>query len=183
MTEKEKMIAGDMYDATDEELFEDRMRAKILCKKYNDMKPYQLDERKEVLKRLFDTENDSYIEPNFFCDYGYNIVIGKNFYVNHNCVILDSCKVEFGDNVMIGPNVGIYTATHPTDPIERNSGLEFARPIKIGENVWIGGGSTIYPGVTVGDNVVIAGGSVVTKSVEANKVVGGNPAKIRKDIK
>jgi len=84
---------------------------------------------------------------------------------------------------MIGPNVGIYSATHPTDPIERNSGLEFARPIKIGENVWIGGGSTIYPGVTLGDNVVIAGGSVVTKSVEANKVVGGNPAKIIKDIK
>ncbi|MBS4537259.1 sugar O-acetyltransferase [Clostridium sp. D2Q-11] len=182
MTEKEKMLAGELYNPADKELINDRRRAKILCNKFNDLNPTDQEDKKSLLNELFKTQTECHIEPNFFCDYGYNIKIGKEFYANHNCVILDVNIVEIGSNVMFGPNVQVYTATHPINPVERNSGKEMGYPIKIGDNVWVGGGSIICPGVTIGDNAVIAAGSVIIKDVPANVVVGGNPSRIIKEI-
>ena len=182
MTEKEKMLAGMAYNASDPQLVEDRKRAKKLCKKYNDLDPDNYEERKKVLAELFTREHDAYIEPNFFCDYGYNIHIGKRFYANHNLVILDVNTVTIGDNVMLAPNVQIYTATHPVDAAERISGTEFGFPIEIGDNVWIGGGSIICPGVKVGNNTTIGTGSVVTKDIPANVVAAGNPCRVIREL-
>ena len=139
------------------------------------------------------TKNNVWIESNFQCDYGYNISVGENFYMNHNCVILDGGKVEFGDNVFIGPNCGFYTAGHPIDaklrnkgleyvkPI-RNKGLEYVKPIKVGNNVWFGGNVVVLPGVTIGDNVVIGAGSIVTKDIPSKVVAYGNPCKVIRKI-
>ncbi|EOD00454.1 sugar O-acetyltransferase [Caldisalinibacter kiritimatiensis] len=182
MTEKDKMLAGEFYNPADEELFADRERAKKLCKRFNDLEPNQYEKRLELLKELFQTEKECFIEPNFYCDYGYNIKFGNDFYANHNCVILDVNTVTIGNNVMFGPNVQVYTATHPINPKERNSGKEMGYPIKIGDNVWVGGGAIICPGVTIGDNVVIGAGSVVTKDIPDNVVVAGNPAKVIKKL-
>ncbi len=179
-TEKELMLAGEMYDPSDKELAKDRYDAKALCFKANHEPNSQ--KRLAILQKLFQNQHFFHIEPNFFCDYGYNIKLGKNFYANHNCVFLDVNLITIGDNVMLGPHVQIYTASHPLTPVERNSGREFGLPVTIGDNVWIGGGAIILPNVTIGHNVVIAAGSVVTKDVADNKVVGGNPAKIIKDI-
>jgi len=182
MTQKKLMLNGDFYDSTDTELMKDRIKAKRLCKLYNIM---ILDDREagiDILKDLFQTEEAPHIEPNFWCDYGYNIKFGKNFYANHNLTILDVNVVKFGDNVMCAPNVQIYTAGHPIDAQKRNSGLEFGKPITIGDNVWIGGGAIILPDITIGNNVVIAAGSVITKNVPDNVVVAGNPAKVIKNI-
>jgi maltose O-acetyltransferase len=150
MTEKEKMLSGMFYNPMDEELFRDRIRAKKLCKKFNELAPDNFDERQALLRELFQTDSSCYIEPNFFCDYGYNIKIGNNFYANHNCIILDVNKVKIGDNVMFAPNVQVYTATHPLNAEERISGKEMGYPIEIGDNVWLGGGSIICPGVKIG---------------------------------
>lgn len=178
MTEKEKMLAGLLYLSADPELINDRLRSKVICNQLNTLSPEKIEERKLLINDLFQAKTDCFIEPVFFCDYGYNIKLGKSVYINHNCVILDVNTVTIGDNVMLAPNVQIYTATHPLDPVERNSGREYGFPIIIGNNVWIGGNSVIGPGVTIGDNVVIGAGSVVTKSIEANVVVAGVPAKI-----
>ena len=157
---------------------------KELCYKYNNINPLNLEERKEFIKRILGkTKENVLIESNFFCDYGYNISVGENFYANHNLVILDGAKVEFGDNVFIGPNCGFYTAGHPIDIKSRNEGIEYAKPIKVGNNVWFGGNVSVMPGVTIGDNSIIGAGSVVTKDVPSNCVVAGNPAKIIKSIK
>jgi maltose O-acetyltransferase len=182
MTEKEKMIAGEMYNPMDPELKADREKAHELCYNYNQLAPSQKNRKKEILRNLFNSENNCFIEPNFRCDYGYNISFGKNLYMNFDCVILDVNKVTIGDNVMIAPKVQIYTATHPLNPQRRNSGRELGYPIVIGNNVWIGGGAIICPGVTIGDNAVIAAGAVVTKDVKKNTLVGGNPAKLIKVI-
>lgn len=178
MTEKEKMIAQMDYFPWDEELSGDRLRAKKLCKTYNNLDFDLADERKEVLKELFQREGDPHIEPNFWCDYGYNISFGRGFYANHNLTILDCARVRFGDNVLCAPNVQIYTAGHPLDAETRNTGLEFAREVNIGNNVWIGGGAIILPGVSIGNNVVVGAGSVVTRDIPDGVVVGGNPARI-----
>ncbi|MCY6484875.1 sugar O-acetyltransferase [Clostridium aestuarii] len=183
MTEKEKMVAGELYSPSDKELFEDRERAKKMCKQFNDMEPDEYDKRVSLLKKLFQTEKECYIEPSFYCDYGYNIKLGEKFYANHNCVILDVNTVTIGDNVMFGPNVQVYTATHPINSQQRNSGKEMGYPIKIGHNVWVGGGAIICPGITIGDNVVVGAGSVVTKDIPDNVIVGGNPAKVIKQLK
>lgn len=180
MAEKEKMLAGELYYSDDEELVRDRARAKRLCKKFNDLEPDKAKERLEVLQELFETDTIVYIEPSFYCDYGYNIKPGKNFYANHNCIILDVNTVTIGDNVMFGPAVQVYTATHPLDPETRISGWELGYPIEIGDNVWVGGGAIINPGVKIGDDVVIGAGSVVTKDIPANVVLAGNSAKIIK---
>ena len=182
MTQKEIMLKGDYYDASDKELLGDRKKAKKLCRMYNRLDEDDIKEGEEILKNLFQTDKKPHIEPNFWCDYGYNIEFGKNFYANHNLTILDVNKVTFGDNVMCGPNVQIYTAGHPLDATERISGLEFGLPITIGNNVWIGGGAIILPNITVGDDVVIAAGSVVTKDIPTKVVIGGNPAKIIKKL-
>lgn len=178
MTEKEKQQAGELYNGGDSELTSDRINAKKLCMEYNSL-PYNDFQKKErLLDRLLALRGENtWIEANFFCDYGYNIIIGDNFYSNHNCVILDCAEVVFGDNVFIGPNCGFYTAGHPLDYETRNSGLEYAKPIKIGSNVWIGGNVCVMPGVTIGDNVVIGGGSVVVHDIPSGFVAVGNPCK------
>ena len=183
MSEKEKMLAGVLYDSTVDELSNERLKAKNLCYEYNLLRPDEFDKKKELLKNLLGKVGKNYIiEPKFYCDYGYNIELGENFYSNHNLVILDCAKVTFGDNVFIGPNCGFYTAQHPTDPIERNKLLEYAKPITIGSNVWIGGSVTILSGVTIGDNCTIGAGSVVVKDIPANSVALGNPCKVIKKI-
>jgi len=139
--------------------------------------------KKELLRNLLGkTDGDFTIQAPFWCDYGYNIFIGENFYMNHNCIILDCAKVEFGDNVFIAPNCGFYTAGHPIEAEIRNAGLEYAKPIKVGNNVWIGGNVTVLPGVTIGDNVTIGAGSVVTKDIPSNTVAVGNPCKVIRNI-
>ena len=137
----------------------------------------------KAAKTIAATKNNFFIEQPFVCDYGFNIEIGENFYSNHNLTILDPAKVIFGDNVFIGPNVGFYTAEHPIDYKTRNKGLEYAKPIQVGNNVWIGGGVTILSDVKIGNNVVIGAGSVVTKDIPDNVVITGNPARIIKEIK
>ena len=181
MTEKEKRDNGELYNPNyDEELIQEMRKAKELCYKYNNINPLNLEERKEFIKRILGkTKENVLIESNFFCDYGYNISVGENFYANHNLVILDGAKVEFGDNVFIGPNCGFYTAGHPIDIKSRNEGNEYAKPIKVGNNVWFGGNVSVMPGVTIGDNVTIGAGSVVTKDIPSNCVAYGNPCKVR----
>lgn len=185
MTEKEKCRLGLLYDANyDTEILADRERAKELLYDYNRLRPSQQGERTQLLKQLLGkTGNNLIIEPPFACDYGYNIEVGENFYANVNLVILDGAKVSIGDNAFIAPNVGIYTAGHPLDVEQRNRGLEYALPVTIGHNVWIGAGVSILPGVTIGDNTVIGAGSVVTKDIPSNVLAVGNPCRVIKDIK
>ncbi|GGI40537.1 maltose O-acetyltransferase [Mammaliicoccus stepanovicii] len=183
MSEKEKMINGEMYLPNDETLVSERETARQLTYEFNQTPIKNKDKRINLLKKLLGGyKNEFEINPNFNVDYGYNIYLGENFYANYNCTMLDVSTIHFGDNCMLGPNVGIYTATHPIDPFERNNGKEFAKPIKIGNNVWIGGHAVINPGVTIGDNVVVASGAVVVKDIASNTVVGGNPAKPIKHI-
>lgn len=184
MSEKEKMLLGEIYDANyDEELMNERIKAKDLCYEYNHLKPSQINERTEIMKKLLGKTKDNFlIEQLFECDYGYNIEIGENFYSNHNLVILDANKVVFGDNVFIGPNCGFYTAGHPLDAETRNKGLEYAKPIKVGSDVWFGGNVVVLPGVKIGNNVVIGAGSVVTKDIPENSIAVGNPCKVIKNI-
>ncbi|MES5266801.1 maltose acetyltransferase domain-containing protein [Priestia megaterium] len=182
-TEKEKMLAGEMYNPADAQLVKDREYARRQVRIYNETSETEGEKRTQLLRELFGSTGENvYIEPNIRVDYGYNIFVGENFSANFDCVILDVCEVRFGDNCMLAPGVHVYTATHPLDPTERNSGKEYAKPIIFGDNVWIGGSAVINPGVSIGDNVVIASGSVVTKDVPNNVVVGGNPAKIIKKI-
>ncbi|TKT84686.1 maltose O-acetyltransferase [Escherichia sp. MR] len=181
-TEKEKMIAGELYRSADETLSRDRLRARQLIHQYNPSSPEDQSLRQKILADLLGQVADAYIEPSFRCDYGYNIFLGKGFYANFDCVMLDVCPIHIGDNCMLAPGVHIYTATHPIDPVARNSGVELGKPVTIGNNVWIGGRAIINPGVTIGDNVVVASGAVVTKDVPDNVVVGGNPARVIKKL-
>jgi maltose O-acetyltransferase len=177
-TERQKMLAGELYNSNDPELLQQRIKARSLCLKLNTLTPDQTEKQRQILKNLFGKEVSVYITAPFFCDYGTQIEFGKNVYFNFNCVILDVAKVSIGDNVLFGPAVQIYTATHPLNPDERRTGLESAKPIKIGNDVWIGGNTTICPGVSIGDGSVIGAGSVVTKDVPARVLVAGNPAKV-----
>lgn len=182
-SEKEKMLNSELYNPTDPELLKEKLTARRLTRLYNQTLETEEDKRTELLKELFGSTGKSLsIEPTLRCDYGYNIHVGENFYANFDCVFLDVCEIRIGDNCFIAPGVHIYTATHPLNAEERVSGVEYGKPVKIGDNVWIGGNSVINPGVTIENNVVIASGSVVTKDVPANVVVGGNPAKIIKQI-
>ncbi len=183
LTEKEKMIRGERYIAGDKELVADRKHARRLTERFNAAGIDELETRKAALKELLGTTGESYyVEPTFKCDYGYNIHLGERFFANFDCVFLDICPIRFGDDCMLGPGVHVYTATHPLDPTERISGVEFGKPVTVGHRVWIGGGAILNPGVTVGDDAVIASGSVVTKDVPAKAVVGGNPARVIKTI-
>lgn len=184
MTEKDKASAGLLYDANyDEQLIEERVRCKDLCYEFNQLKPSQIKEQSEILKQILGKTKEQFvITAPFWCDYGYNIEIGENFYTNHNCIILDAAKVTFGDNVFIAPNCGFYTAGHPLDVEQRNQGLEYAYPITVGNNVWIGGNVTVLPGVTIGDNTVIGSGSVVTKDIPSGVIAVGNPCKVIRTI-
>lgn len=183
MAEKDKMLAGEMYDPNDPILFEERQRARLIFQEINSLNETEKEKRLTLFYSLLGQAGKGlYIEPPFFCDYGYNIVAGENVFINYNCCILDVMPVILGNNVMIAPNVQIYTATHPLEAKARNSGREYAKPISIGDNVWIGGGAIICPGVTIGNGSVLAAGAVVVKDVPANVLVGGNPAKILKEI-
>lgn len=182
-TEREKMLAGEPYLAWDEELLQARVRCRQTLKKLNDSIP-NTPEWKEAQEALIPNRvGELYLEPPFRCDYGENIHVGENFYANFNCVILDVNTVEIGDNVLFAPNVQIYTAGHPLDVKGRvDEAVEFGLPIKIGHNVWLGGGVIVCPGVTIGDNAVIGAGSVVTKDIPANALAVGNPCKVIKEI-
>lgn len=181
-TEKEKMLAGDYYDATDAVLTAERIFARELTFTYNQTNPKNEEKRQSLLKQLIHMKGSCFIEGNLHVDYGYNIEVGDQFYANYGCVILDVAEVVIGENVLLGPAVQIYTATHPVDPLARRTGKEYGKPIHIGDNVWIGGGAIICPGVTIGNNVTIGAGAVVTKDVRANVIVAGNPAKIIKHV-
>lgn len=184
MNEKEKMLEGLLYDANyDENLINERIRCKTLCSKFNNIPYGDMDTRHDILKQILGKTKEKFlIEPYFWCDYGYNIEIGENFYSNHNLVILDCAKVTFGDNVFVAPNCGFYTAGHPLDVKDRNKGLEYAKPITVGNNIWIGANVIILPGVTIGDNCTIGAGSVVTKDIPPNSLAFGNPCKVIKEI-
>lgn len=183
MSEKEKMLNHKLYIADDLELNNERNNAKDLCFMYNHTLCSDVDHQQELMRKLLGKTNEHFcIMAPFWCDYGYNIEIGENFYANHNLVILDCAKVKFGDNVFIAPNCGFYTASHPIDYRQRNQGLEYACPVTVGNNVWIGGGVTVLPGVTIGNNVVIGAGSVVVKDIPDNVVAVGNPCKVIREI-
>ncbi|ERN54389.1 sugar O-acetyltransferase [Alkalihalophilus marmarensis] len=182
-TEKQKMIDGELYEPWDPELMRDREQARYLTRMFNETTESQYEKRIQAIKNLFgSTGDDIYMEPNFRCDYGYNIHVGNHFFANFDCVILDVCEVRFGNNCMLAPGVHIYTATHPINPFERIKGPEYGKPVTIGDNVWIGGSAIINPGITIGDNAVIAAGAVVTKDVPDNVIAGGNPARVIKEI-
>ncbi|WAC21806.1 sugar O-acetyltransferase [Luteolibacter sp. SL250] len=182
-TEKGKMLAGELYFASDQELVSERLRARGLTRAYNATTELEPERRTALLGELLGSlTSETFIEPNFRCDYGYNIHLGRNFYANFDLVILDVCKVRIGENCFMGPRVSIFTATHPLDPVLRATGAESGSPVTIGDNVWIGGGAILNPGVTIGNNVVIASGAVVTKSFGDNVLVGGVPAKVIREI-
>ena len=183
-TEKEKAREGILYDANnDAELLAERLAAADMTYELNRLRPSQVAEREAVIRRLLGRtgKNVSIVSP-FFCDYGYNIEIGENFFMNMNCVILDGAKVTFGDNVFVAPGCGFYTAGHPLDAERRNAGLEYALPIRIGNNVWIGAQVCVLPGVTIGDNSVIGAGSVVTKDIPSGVLAAGNPCRVIRPI-
>ncbi|MEO9524952.1 MULTISPECIES: sugar O-acetyltransferase [Pseudomonadota] len=176
--EKEKMLAGELYDPADSQLCRERDRCRDLCLLLNTTREDQKDERQRLLSELFGKQTDAWVQPPFFCDYGSNISLGTKVFFNFNCVVLDVAPVTIGSNTLFGPSVQIYTATHPINAAERRKWLESAKPIMIGSDVWVGGGAIICPGVAIGDRSVIAAGSVVTRDVPPDTVVAGNPARV-----
>ncbi|OUO70637.1 sugar O-acetyltransferase [Thomasclavelia spiroformis] len=183
MNEREKMLLGKWYDATDQELVKQRLNAKDLCFELNQIRPSNLEKRNSIINKLlgYQPDNLELLSP-FTCDYGNNIVLGKNVFINSNCYFMDGAKITVGDNVFIGPSCGFYTANHPLDYQTRNQGIEQALPILIGNNVWLGGNVIVLPGVEIGDGCVIGAGSVVTKDIEANSIATGVPCKVIKKI-
>jgi len=184
MTEKEKMLAGLPYSAVDAQLLKELNECKDVIHRYNGLLPSMMAERTSLLKELLGHVGDDGILINqpFYCDYGKHISVGKRFFANFNFTVLDEARVTIGDDCFVGPNVSIYTACHSTDPVERNTRREWALPVTIGNNVWIGGSVTILAGVTIGDNVTIGAGSVVTKDIPSNVVAVGNPCRAIKSI-
>lgn len=184
MTEKEKMLAGQVYSAADPELLKELATVHDMIHRYNKLSPSASDARLALLKELLGRigDDDIIINQPFYCDYGKRISVGERFFANFNFTVLDEAPVTIGNDCFIGPNVSIYTACHSTDPTERNSRREWAEPVSIGDNVWIGGSVTILPGVSIGDNVTIGAGSVVTKNIPDNVVAVGNPCRVIKKI-
>ncbi|MEX0883770.1 MAG: sugar O-acetyltransferase [Cyclobacteriaceae bacterium] len=180
-TEKEKMLAGELYLASDELLSSERLTTRNLLKKFNDSFPNEIKKRQEISWELFGkVGKEFWIEPPFYCDYGYNISVGDQVFFNFNCTILDVTPVIIGDRCFFGPNVHIYAATHPIDAKLRGAMLEFGQPVSIGSDVWVGGAAILCPGITIGDRSIIAAGAVVTKDVPQDSMVGGNPARVIK---
>ena len=191
MTEKEKMLNGDYYNSRESELIKMNHKARKLLKKYNNLDSELIKEREQILNELFKFKGSGvWIETPFFCDYGENISIGKNTFVNTNCMFLDNNKISIGKNGLIAPYVQIYTANHPLKASERiiteknkSRYLTSTKPVKIGDNVWIGGNSVIFPGVIIGNNVTIGAGSIVTKNIPDNVLAFGNPCEVKKELK
>lgn len=184
MTEKEKMLSGEYYNASDTILNEERIFIQKMMNKYNNINPTQNKKRTNLLKKMLGQVSENIcIMPPIYFDYGKNTYIGKNFYANFDCIFLDVNKITIGDNVLLGPRVCLFTATHPLNKEERRKGLEYGKSITIGNDVWIGGNTVINPGVTIGDNVVIGSGSVVTKDIPSGVIAAGNPCKIIRENK
>jgi len=182
-TEKEKMLAGGLYNAMDEQLSAERLQARQLIKALNAVDEADIQAMNRLMYTLIPNAGPGlWLQPPFYCDYGYNIILGEKVFFNFNCVVLDVCKVNIGSRTLCGPNVQIYTATHPTNAVERASGLEFAKPIAIGEDVWLGGSAVICPGVTIGNRTIIGAGSVVTKNIPDDVFAAGNPCKVIRDL-
>lgn len=181
-TEREKMLAGELYDPLDAELVAARTRARDLCQALNATTESQQVERRAILQTLFAAGGDDvWLQPPFFCDYGSNISLGRKCFFNFNCIVLDVCRVTIGDHVLFGPAVQVYTATHPLDAELRRS-QEFGKPITIGSDVWIGGGAILCPGITVGSRTVIGAGSVVTRDVPDGVFAAGNPCRVIREL-
>lgn len=182
-TEKVKMLAGEAYDASDAELVAERLRARELCRQLNSLSPHAPEsERLAILADLFGAPTDVYVTPPFFCDYGRNIELGSHVYFNFNCVVLDVAKVSIGSCVLFGPAVQVYTASHPMNAEERRRGVEFGKPVAIGNDVWLGGGSIICPGVSIGNGSVIGAGSVVVGNIPAGVFAAGYPCRVIREI-
>jgi len=182
-TEKERMLAGEMYDAADAQLVAERRRARDLCKALNGSDDTEHELRQRIIGDLFAGVGDAvWIEPPFHCDYGSNITLGSKVYFNFNCIILDPRPVIIGANALFGPAVQIYTASHPMIAAERRAGGEFALPVEIGSDVWIGGGAIVCPGVRIGSRSVIGAGSVITRDIPEEVFAAGNPCRIIKHI-
>lgn len=182
-SEKDKMIAGEPYYAHAAELAPLRLHAQRTCYRYNQVDPKNFKERKSIIKGLLGKAPTMFcIEQPFYCDYGFNIEIGENFFSNYHLTILDCAPVKIGNNVMFGPNCAIYTAGHPLHHEIRNTALEYALPVTIGDNVWFGGNVVVNPNVTIGENSVIGSGSVVTKDIPANVLAFGNPCRVIREI-
>ncbi len=178
MTERDKMLAGELYDPMDPELVRARDRARDLCQDLNATREAQADGRRRILVELFGSGGETvWMQPPFYCDYGSNIELGERVFFNFNCVVLDVCRVTIGDFTLFGPAVQIYTATHPMDAMLRRR-QEFARPIEIGSDVWVGGGAIVCPGVRIGSRSVIGAGSVVTRDVPDGVLAAGNPCRV-----
>jgi maltose O-acetyltransferase len=183
MTQKELMLSGQEYNYKDEQLDAERLSAEELVTQYNQASPKDTDRRSVLLAKLLGTvKANAFIKQPFYCDYGYNIHIGENFFSNFNFTILDESTVTIGDNVLIGPNVSIYTVNHAVNIEKRNAGIEYAKPVSIGNNVWIGGDVVILQGVSIGDNSIIGAGSVVTRNIPANVMAAGNPCKVIREL-
>ena len=183
MTEKEKMLAGELYTAFVPELMEGLARAKRLCEEYNKTPRDDAEKRRAIMHELLGRHGERFIsESNVWFDYGYNTEVGEDFYVNHDCVFLDCNKITFGNNVFIAPQCGFYASGHPLDAAIRREEREFALPITVGNDVWFGGGVKVLPGVTIGDNVVIGAGSVVSRDIPSNSMAVGVPARVVKTL-
>src|ERR1700741_4501073 len=182
-SEKQKMLGGELYNAFDAELINERTRARELLRRFNQTTPDETDTRNTIIQGLFGKAGRNvWIEPPFFCDYGYNILMERGVFFNFNCTILDCNRVFIGEGTVIGPLVQIYTAHHPTDPGTRKEGVELENPVFIGKNLWIGGGTIICPGVIIGNNPTIGAGSVVTQDIPPNVVAAGNPCRVIREL-
>ena len=182
-SEKEKMLSGEFYNALDKELTDERVMTRLLLKELNDSREDQQEKRESILKQLLPNAGMGlWLQPPFYCDYGTNIILGEKVFFNFNCVLLDVAKITVGSRTLFGPNVQIYTATHPVNYLERSSGLEYGKPILIGEDVWIGGSAIICPGVKIGNRSIIGAGSVVTKDIPDDVIAVGNPCRVIKEL-
>jgi maltose O-acetyltransferase len=182
-TEKEKMLAGELYNALDTQLSDERLQTRLLIKRLNDTREDEENKRSAILKELIPNAGAGlWLQPPFYCDYGSNILVGEKVFFNFNCVVLDVTYVTIGSRTLFGPNVQIYTATHPIDYKERSTGLEYAKPIVIGEDVWVGGSAVICPGVQIGSRSVIGAGSVVTKNIPPDVFAAGNPCRVIRSL-
>lgn len=183
-TEQEKMVSGELFSVYDEELVAQRATARELVEQFNALGERDPDQSQYLIKQLFGSTGAAcHVHATFRCDYGYNIYVGDDFFANYDCVMLDVAPIRIGQHCLLGPHVQIYSVNHPDNPrLRRNGAMGIGRPVNLGNDVWIGGGAIICPGVTLGDNVIVGAGSVVTRSFGSNVVIGGNPAKVLRQL-